>query len=355
MGEAIEHFLARTNTEKARHAIREMSEYELPIYHSAPTRISMLGKYVLALMVLGVHLLFYWGTGMDAPSGDDANAGLIFLHATVNILGISGFFLCMLILTKINHFMNFSTAGKWFTRALMLISITPGIFFLEEQVTEGVLSTVIGWVGTAPESFIPIDWSPSLYLIFGIGFSIFLVFLTEFYRKAFIYAITDKQVYMNKEFLRVLDSASHAISLDHVENLKVERGLVGRLANIGNVHMITASGMGLREDSVEVSGAAAAAALPDSKSSNPVFRVFKMLIAMMKFQRTRKAVDDNPEDCFFGVRNPVLVQKLVNELRTMPEDERAAISTRHAAAAAAESAEAAAPAATASDDSESTE
>ena len=352
MGEAIEHFLARTNTEKARHSIREMSEYELPIYHSAPTRISMLGKYMLALMVFGVHMLFYWGTGTEGPSGSDANAGLVFLHATVNILGISGFFICMLIVTKINHFLNFSTSGKWFTRALMLISITPGIFFLEEQVTDGALSVVIGFVGTAPESFIPIDWGPSLYLMFGIGFSIMLVLLTEFYRKAFIYAITDKQVYMNKEFLRVLDSASHAIALDHVENLKVERGLVGRLTNIGNVHMITASGMGLREDSVEVSGSAAAAALPDSKSSNPVFRVFKMLIAMMKYQRTRKAVDDDPEDCFFGVRNPVLVQKLVNELRTMPEAEREAISTRHAAAAEAESA---APAAAASDDSESTE
>ncbi len=338
MGEAIEHYLARTNTEKARAAIHEMSEYEHPIYLSGPTMISMTGKYTLAMMVLGIHLLFYWGEAMSAPSGNEGAAQwLALLHATVGLLGISGFFIAMLILTKINHFINFSTSGRWFTFSLVLISITPGIFFLEQQLTEGLLATIIGFVGEAPKSFIPIDWSPSLYLLFGIGFTIMLLFLTEFYRRAFIYAITDKQVYLNKEFLRVLDSSSHVISLEHVENLKVERGLIGRLANIGNVHLITASGLGIRQDSVEVGGGIAASVISDdsSKPTNPVMKVIRLVVAMIKFQRTRSTVDDNPEDCFFGVKNPVMVQKLVNELRTMPESERQAIGKKAAAQAAA--------------------
>jgi len=320
MGEAMEYFRERTNIEKARQHIEEMSEYERPLFFSGPTRISMIGKYFLAFMVLNVHLLFWWGTGSDAP-GDGASQWLVFLHATVGLLGISGFFLLMLVLTKINHFMNFSTSGGWFTTSLLLIALTPGIFFLEEQITEGLLATVIGFVGEAPGSFIPFDWNPQFYLMFGIGYTILLVFLTEFYRKAFVYAVTDKQIYLSKEFLKILDTSSHVIQLDGIENLKVQRDLIGRFTNIGNVHVITASGMGLKSDSVEVGGGMAASlAGDDSKSSNPVMKIIKLLILMMKFQRTRKTVDENPEDCIYGVRNPMMVHKLINELRTRPDD-----------------------------------
>ena len=54
------------------------------------------------------------------------------------------------------------------------------------------------------------------------------------------------------------------------------------------------------------------------ETSNIVVRLFRFFIFMMRLQRTRKTVDLNPEDCFYGIRRPMDVYALVNELRTRP-------------------------------------
>ena len=54
------------------------------------------------------------------------------------------------------------------------------------------------------------------------------------------------------------------------------------------------------------------------ETSNIVIRLFRFFIFMMKLQRTRKTVDLDPEDCFYGIRRPMDVYALVNELRTRP-------------------------------------
>ena len=314
MGEQMDAFRENLNVEAARDAVPEMSAYEEPYYRSGPIVLSMFPRYLLIVFVLAVHVLF--GIGYEAPEGE---GGLNFVLNLLQLLvstGIAGFFLVMIILTWINRFVNFSTSGGLYTVSLLIISITPGIFFLEEVLTNSFFSP---YIGIEDSGFLP-EWSSVYYLIFGGVYAGVMFILTVMYQRAFTYVITDKQVYLKKDFLKVIDSNSHAISLSKIENLKVERSLIGRILGYGSLHVITASGLGLKEESMSIGAGAVSdvAEAATKETSNIVIRLFRFFIFMMKLQRTRKTVDLDPEDCFYGIRRPMDVYALVNELRTRP-------------------------------------
>ena len=314
MGEQMDAFRENLNVGAARDAVPEMSAYEEPYYRSGPIVLSMFPRYLLIVFVLAVHVLF--GIGYEAPEGE---GGLNFVLNLLQLLvstGIAGFFLVMIILTWINRFINFSTSGGLYTVSLLIISITPGIFFLEEVLTNSFFSP---YIGLEDSGFLP-EWSSVYYLIFGGVYAGVMFILTVMYQRAFTYVITDKQVYLKKDFLKVIDSNSHAISLSKIENLKVERSLIGRILGYGSLHVITASGLGLKEESMSIGAGAVSdvAEAATKETSNIVIRLFRFFIFMMKLQRTRKTVDLDPEDCFYGIRRPMDVYALVNELRTRP-------------------------------------
>ncbi|MBD19255.1 MAG: hypothetical protein CMB13_06445 [Euryarchaeota archaeon] len=314
MGEQMDAFRENLNVEAARDAVPEMSAYEEPYYRSGPIVLSMFPRYLLIVFVLAVHVLF--GIGYEAPEGE---GGLNFVLNLLQLLvstGIAGFFVVMIILTWINRFVNFSTSGGLYTVSLLIISITPGIFFLEEMLTDSFFSP---YIGLEDSGFLP-EWSSVYYLIFGGVYAGVMFILTVMYQRAFTYVITDKQVYLKKDFLKFIDSNSHAISLSKIENLKVERSLIGRILGYGSLHVITASGLGLKEESMSIGAGAVSdvAEAATKETSNIVVRLFRFFIFMMKLQRTRKTVDLDPEDCFYGIRRPMDVYALVNELRTRP-------------------------------------
>ncbi len=320
MGEKMEAFKQGLDVENVRKAVPEMSSYEVPFYRSGPSFLSMFPRYVLVFLVFIIHMLFWWGATMNGPTGEGSlNSFLSILHGLSDLFGVTGFFILMLFITWCNNFVNFSTSGRWYTISLLLISLTPGFFFLEWILTDGPAGILIGLVGEAPSGFLP-DWNDSFYLYFGVAYSSVMFILTVMYQRAFTYVITDKQVYLKKEFLKFIDANSHAISLTKIENLKVERSLIGRILGYGSLHVITASGMGLREDSVSI-GAGAATEVTDaatSQSSNFIIRMIRLMFVVIRLQRTRVSVDLDPEDCFYGIRNPMDVYALVNELRTRP-------------------------------------
>ena len=195
--------------------------------------------------------------------------------------------------------------------------MTPGLFVLEDIFTgDGLVADLIG---TQDSGFLP-DWSKSFYLIFGLGYTGVMFLLTVMYQRAFTYVITDKQVYLKKEFLKFVDANSHAISLTKIENLKVERSLIGRMLGYGSLHVITASGMGLRQESMSIGGGATTEVTDaaTNQSSNFLVRMLRFMFIVVRLQRTRTTVDLDPEDCFYGIRNPMDVYALVNELRTRP-------------------------------------
>ncbi len=320
MGEKMDEFKKGLNVEAARNAVPEMSSYEEPYYRSGPTFLSMFPRYFLILLVLAVHLLFYFMEG-DAYDAEGKTGGLVFFLNLLDFLadtGSIGFFGILILLTWINRFVNFSTSGSLYTISLLLISVTPGLFVLEDIFTgDGLVADLIG---TQDSGFLP-DWSKSFYLIFGLGYTGVMFLLTVMYQRAFTYVITDKQVYLKKEFLKFVDANSHAISLTKIENLKVERSLIGRMLGYGSLHVITASGMGLRQESMSIGGGGATNEVTEAatnQSSNFIIRMLRFIFIVVRLQRTRTTVDLDPEDCFYGIRNPMDVYALVNELRTRP-------------------------------------
>ena len=331
MGEKMESFKLGLDVEAARKAVPEMSTYEQPFYRSSPSFLSMFPRYVLVFIIFQIHMIFWWGATTDGPSGEGGlNSFLSIVHGLSDLFGITGFFVLMLFITWCNNFVNFSTSGRWYTISLLLISLTPGFFFIEWVVTDGPLGVLIGLVAEAPTGFLP-DWNDSFYLYFGVLYSSVMFILTVMYQRAFTYVITDKQVYLKKEFLKFVDANSHAISLTKIENLKVERSLIGRLLGYGSLHIITASGMGLRQDSISV-GTGAASEVTEAattQSNNFLIRMIRLIFVVIRLQRTRTTVDLDPEDCFYGIRKPMDVYALVNELRTRPgapEDEESSVS-----------------------------
>jgi hypothetical protein len=319
MGEKMDEFKKGLNVEAARSSVPEMSTYEEPYYRSGPTFLSMFPRYFLILLVLAVHMLFYFMEG-DAYDAEGKTGGLVFLLNLLDFLadtGSIGFFGILILLTWINRFVNFSTSGSLYTVSLLLISVTPGLFVLEDIFTgDGLVADLIG---TQDSGFLP-DWSKSFYLIFGLGYTGVMFLLTVMYQRAFTYVITDKQVYLKKEFLKFVDANSHAISLTKIENLKVERSLIGRMLGYGSLHVITASGMGLRQESMSIGGGATTEVTDaaTNQSSNFLVRMLRFMFIVVRLQRTRTTVDLDPEDCFYGIRNPMDVYALVNELRTRP-------------------------------------
>lgn len=319
MGEKMDEFKKGLNVEAARSSVPEMSTYEEPYYRSGPTFLSMFPRYFLILLVLAVHMLFYFMEG-DAYDAEGKTGGLVFFLNLLDFLadtGSIGFFGILILLTWINRFVNFSTSGSLYTVSLLLISVTPGLFVLEDIFTgDGLVADLIG---TQDSGFLP-DWSKSFYLIFGLGYTGVMFLLTVMYQRAFTYVITDKQVYLKKEFLKFVDANSHAISLTKIENLKVERSLIGRMLGYGSLHVITASGMGLRQESMSIGGGATAEVTDaaTNQSSNFLVRMLRFMFIVVRLQRTRTTVDLDPEDCFYGIRNPMDVYALVNELRTRP-------------------------------------
>ena len=149
------------------------------------------------MFVLAVHVLF--GIGYEAPEGE---GGLNFVLNLLQLLvstGIAGFFLVMIILTWINRFVNFSTSGGLYTVSLLIISITPGIFFLEEVLTNSFFSP---YIGLEDNGFLP-EWSSVYYLIFGGVYAGVMFILTVMYQRAFTYVITDKQVYLKLSLIHI--------------------------------------------------------------------------------------------------------------------------------------------------------
>ena len=319
MGEKMDVFRNGLDVEEARNAVPEMSSYEEPYYRSGPTFLSMFPRYFLILLVFGIHVLFWFMNDGDLYDRGEDSGGLGLVMWLLDIVaetGIVGFFFLMIALTWINRFINFSTSGGLYSVSLLLISITPGLFFIEEMFTSGIIG---GILGTEEMGFLP-DWNNMLYLIIGGVYTGVMFILTVMYQRAFTYVITDKQVYLKKEFLMFIDANSHAISLTKIENLKVERGLIGRILGYGSLHVITASGMGLQQESMSI-GVGTVAEVGDAatnKSSNFLVRMIRFMFVVIRLQRTRTTVDLDPEDCFYGIRNPMEVYALVNELRTRP-------------------------------------
>jgi len=304
LSEYIETFRSRVNEQKAREAFPEITATENLVWIGSPHVLSMLSHYVLALLIILLHLLFYWATEGSPIVGESRLSHLFSKTKYIlDFLGVFGFAIVVFTVAKINHYLNFSTSSKWTTAWLILNGLVPLTMVLA-GISGEILSAFSDNVIEVPE------WLHLYYLLLGLISGGLLFIFTFIYRRSFKYAITDRRIHISKKFL-YFDTSTHGMTFNKIENIKVEPPLIGRIFGFGNVHVVTASGLGLREDESGIGGGLASEVDPTSSDRRGLSR---FIFGWIKAQRQRKTVDQNPADCLFGVRKPNKLYRLINEL-----------------------------------------
>jgi len=301
LSDYVEQFQSTINEKSVRAGFPEMTTNETPIWVGSPSFLSMSSYYILALFLFSVHLLFYWAA-TETSIGSDNQSDIILgvFKWLIDVTDVFGFVIIIFIITKLNHYINFSTSSRWTTTWLLLNGLAPLILVSSDFILEYLNISLGGFE-------IP-DWNESYYLFLGVISSGFMVLMTLLYQKAFSYAITDRRIHISKKFL-YLDTSAHGVILENIENLKVSPSLIGKIFDFGNVHVITASGIGLRDDITDLGAGIASSSLSEEEKS-----LFNSLFGWVTIQRQRKTVDQKPEDCLFGIRKPLKIYRLINEL-----------------------------------------
>ena len=185
MSQFVEHFKSNIDADSARSDFPEITDSETPIWRGGPATSSMADKYILSIMVLLVHIAFFLGELLDTPEGEgQANFVLSVVIWLIDTTGVMGFVICMLILTKINHYANFSTSGKWTTSWLLICCIIPLLWKLMD-----VVEWIGGFFDSGFSSPLP-SWNYSWFAPLGLLSFVVMVSLTVLYQRSFHYAIT---------------------------------------------------------------------------------------------------------------------------------------------------------------------
>lgn len=305
MSQFVEQFKSNIDEDSARSDFPEITESETPIWRGGPATSSMADKYILAILVLLVHVAFFLGELLDTPEGEGrANFVLSVVIWLIDTTGVMGFVICMLILTKINHYANFSTSGKWTTSWLLICCTIPLFWKLMD-----VVEWIGGFFGSSFSSPLP-AWNYSWFAPLGVLSFLVMASLTVLYQRSFHYAITDKRIHIRQSFL-YFETSAHGISYHKVENLKADPTILGRILGFGNIHVVTGSGVGLQVESL---GASVGVAPEIIESSRGKMRIFSFLLGWITLQRDRIVEASDPTDCLYGVRRPMDVYRLINEL-----------------------------------------
>jgi len=305
MSEYVELFRSEIDERSVRVAFPEMTDSETPIWAGSPSFFSMAGHYFLATLILVIHLMFFWAAeGPDVEGEGQANFAIGIFKWILDVSGVLGFVVVLFAVAKINHYLNFSTSSRWTTTWLLLNGAIP-LLMVVADLSGKVLGSFMDEIPDSPQ------WFQIYYLILGIFSSASMVALTVMYQRAFRYAITDRRIHIRKEFL-YFNTSAHGISFDNIENLKVAPSIIGKALGFGNVHMVTASGIGLREDESGIGAGLVANA--DSISSEGGRSLTRAAFGWISAQRQRTTVDQDPEDCLYGIRSPMRIYRLINEL-----------------------------------------
>lgn len=257
--------------------------------------MSMLGRYLLAALVLLVHLVFFWAAKFEDVDGE-GNLNLVVGLAKVilDISGVFGFVIVMMIIAKINHYLNVSTSGGWTTSWLVLNGSIPFIIVVLDW-----SGKILGnFLDNVPDTPMWLDW---YYPLLGILSSSFAIGMTTHYRNSFQYAITDRRVHIRKKFL-YFDTSSVGIPYDKVENLKVDPPIIGKMLGFGSLHVITDGGV--RDDQMQVTS-------PEASDRSGLFG---FLTRWVFTQRSRGDFPDDPSSCLYAINEPMEVYRLINEL-----------------------------------------
>lgn len=120
------------------------------------------------------------------------------------------------------------------------------------------------------------------------------------YRRSFTYYLTDNRIVLQSNFL--MNRNERQVRYNHIEDIKMEQGIIGTIFGYGTVLPLTGSGLGTGSDeSMIIAGSSA-----DVKGLGSIGMIGG---ARASSKRTRH----NPNDCLFGISNPSKVRDLITE------------------------------------------
>ncbi len=306
MDEFIAKFKSKVNDDLIRSNFPEITDSETPVWHGSPSTISMADRYILAMVVFSVHVIFFFGEWFENPENSTNNQLISVVIRLVDFTGIFGFVFIMLLLTKLNHYANFSTSGRWTTIFLFFSGIFPLLWQLLD-----FIEWISGFLDFGITNPLP-NWNLLWFLPLGITSSSIMIIFTILYQKSFQYAITDKRIHIRKQFL-YFDTSVHGISLQKVENLKADPTILGKIFGFGNVHIVTGSGVGLQVESLGVSVGISDDG-EDENTHTGIRRFFSILFGWLSIQRSRNVMATDPSNCLYGIKKPMEKYRLINEL-----------------------------------------
>ena len=270
-----------------------------------PSIFAFLPMYLLAVMILGVHLLFGYGEKFD--DGDNGIvAEILFALLDLSEIGEIGFVVVMFLVTWFNRMMNGATSGKWSTILLLLITFTPVILRLDDFISWLITGDSEGWIGGPFDDF--------NYLIFGIMWSGAFALATMFYQRSFHYAITNHRVIFTQHMFIAGDG--RRILFDNINEVRTQRTLLGAFFGYNTIITDTGSGLDLGEETMGVSGGVApgGGGGDGSIEGKLTKSIFKRFFVFLTYQRSRKIDLPDPRHCFYCIYNWRSVEELLNEM-----------------------------------------
>ena len=277
--------------------------------HTRPSFMAFFGYYILALVMMGVHWLFFNDNLAGLMTNDDSSGLSTFLFELLaNDLTFMG---VMLALTWFNRMLNASTSNRWLTAWMLLASIAPLLVVLDNWLT-GLLGDRYPSIGSGG-GLLP-EYN---YLIAGAFFSGALFVLTALYQRSFHYAVTSDAVIFDHRFLLV--RGHRRKKKKKISEVLVERSMLGTVLGFATISLLTDSGIGLAQ---ETRGVAAASSAPesmkpdedDTNAEKAGKSVIRRLLALITYQRTVTTVLPDPKLCFYNVRGWQDTKQLLNEL-----------------------------------------
>ena len=119
------------------------------------------------------------------------------------------------------------------------------------------------------------------------------------YRRSFTYYLTDNRIVIQGNFL--MNRSERQVRYNHIEDIKMEQGIVGTMLGYGTVLPLTGSGLGTGSDETMVIAGSGA-------------EVKGLGIGLLGGSRTSsKRIRHNPHDCLYGVPQPSKVRDLITE------------------------------------------
>ena len=254
-----------------------------------PSFFAFIELYIIAALILGIHLLFGWADSFDTTDSNAVVTILVWL-LELSDLGNIGVVMALLLLTWLNRMFNLPGSNGWVTTFLLVVSLAPLIVEFEDIIV--VLLT------NREEGYIPLEFN---YTLFGILWSGLMVAFTLFYQNSFQYAITNHRVIYTQHLF--IPGDGRRILYDNIREIRTQRTALGSI--LGYVTIITDTGNQLEivEEGMSV-----------SVGSTGNKGIFKKLFAFMTYTRTSKIERPDAKYCFYQIRNWRATENLLNEM-----------------------------------------